>query len=396
MDAHLLDFLNMLLRWAHLVVGIGWIGASFYFVWLDFSLRKRAAMNPGVYGTSWMVHGGGFYHVEKYTVAPTALPPDLHWFKWEAYLTWVTGFALLVVQYYVNASSFLIDKAVMDLTPWQAITISVVSLVAGWLVYDGLCRSKLGENTPLLAVLVFAYILATSYAYTQVFSGRGAFIHVGALVGTMMAANVFAVIIPNQKIMVGQLMRGETPDGKYGRIGKQRSLHNSYLTLPVLLMMVSNHYPFLHSHPHSWLIVALILVSGAMVRHFMIRSEAGDSWQRYSWAAPVAAMALLITVFATAPRGREALAALTVSHAEGMAIVGKHCASCHAAKPTHESFSEAPKGVILTDVDAVRRHADTVMAQAVNSNAMPLGNDTAMTREERDRLGAFLQQLARQ
>ena len=244
-------------------------------------------MNPGVLGTAWQVHGGGFYHVEKYTVAPATLPDVLHWFKWEAYLTWATGFGLLIVQYYFHAEAFLIDPGVMALEPWQAIAISVASLAAGWFIYDGLCRTKVGENTTLLALSVFALILIASVLYTKVFSGRGAFIHVGALVGTIMAVNVFGVIVPNQKKMIAQMIAGQTPDPRYGEIGKQRSIHNNYLTLPVLLMMVSQHYPFLFTHPQSWLIVALIIVIGALVRHMLNRIEAGDHWDSYGWVLPV-------------------------------------------------------------------------------------------------------------
>ncbi|CAN0467140.1 unnamed protein product, partial [Phaeothamnion confervicola] len=229
------------------VVGIGWIGTSLYFMALDYTLSQREKLNEGVYGTAWQVHGGGFYHVEKYTVAPKTLPDVLHWFKWEAYLTWATGFGLLIVQYYFHADAFLIDPGVMALTPLQAVGISVASLTAGWFLYDGICRSKIGDNTLVLAITLFVLILLSSVLFTKMFSGRGAFIHVGAFVGTIMAANVFAVIIPNQKKMIAQMIRGETPDPKYGAIGKQRSVHNNYLTLPVLLMMVSQHYPFLFS-----------------------------------------------------------------------------------------------------------------------------------------------------
>ena len=290
MDVFLGEWANLLLRWAHMIVGIGWIGTSFYFIALDYSLNREGA-RKGVYGTAWQVHGGGFYHVEKYMVAPPQLPPHLHWFQWEAYLTWVTGFGLLIVQYYLHANAYLIDPAVMALTPLQAIAISIGSLLAGWVIYDVLCR-LLGERTPLLAIAVFALILAASVLYTKVYSGRGAFLHVGAFVGTIMAFNVFAVIIPNQKKLIAQLVRGEEPDARYGLIGKQRSLHNNYLTLPVLLMMVSPHYPFLFSHPQAWLIVALILVSGGLFRHVLNRVDAGDDWNKYGWSAPVAIFAL--------------------------------------------------------------------------------------------------------
>jgi uncharacterized membrane protein len=385
------EWVNLILRWAHLVVGIGWIGTSFYFIALDYSLARRERMNEGVLGTAWQVHGGGFYHVEKYLVAPAYLPPDLHWFKWEAYLTWVTGFGLLIVQYYLHANAYLIDASVLPLRSWQAIAISVGSLAAGWFIYDGLCRSRLGERTGWLALSVFALILAAAVLYTQVFSARGAFMHVGALVGTIMAANVFAVIIPNQKTITGQLLRGETPDARLGQIGKQRSLHNNYLTLPVLLLMVSPHYPFLSAHPQSWLVVALILVSGAMFRHILNRIDAGDDWNRYGWAAPVAAIALLAAIFVTAPRTlSDGGGTGAVSDSEALAIMHKHCVTCHAIKPTHESFAEPPKGIALETVPQLRRYADQIMTQAVENRAMPLGNETGMTDDERGRLGRWV------
>src|SRR5688572_1538600 len=334
MDIFLGEWVNLLLRWAHMVVGIGWIGTSFYFMALDYTLMKREKMNPGVLGTSWQVHGGGFYHVEKYTVAPPALPDVLHWFKWEAYLTFVTGLGLLIVQYYVHADAYLIDPGVMALTQWQAIGISVASLAAGWFIYDGLCRTKVGDNTVVLALSVFALILIAAVLYTKVFSGRGAFIHVGALVGTIMAANVFAVIIPNQKKMIAQMIRGETPEARFGAIGKQRSIHNNYLTLPVLLMMVSQHYPFLFSHPQSWLVVALILISGALVRHILNRIDAGAGWDGYGWALPAAAMALIAAIYVTAPQPRNVTAEAAVTDKQVLAIAQKHCANCHAKDPT--------------------------------------------------------------
>jgi uncharacterized membrane protein len=392
MGAFAIDWINLGLRWFHLIVGIAWIGASFHFIWLDFSLRKRAAMNEGVYGTSWMVHGGGFYHVEKYTVAPASLPDDLHWFKWEAYLTFLSGFALLSVQYYWNASAFLVDPAVLDISGGEAVIISVLSLAAGWFVYDRLCRSSIGDNTPLLAICVFVLIVAAGYGFTHVFSGRGAFIHVGAMVGTIMAANVFAVIIPNQKVVTADLLAGRIPDGKYGLMGKQRSLHNNYLTLPVLLFMISNHYPFLYAHPRSWLVIALIVLSGGMVRHFLNRVDAGEQPAKVAWALPAAALALVGAIVLTAPTSRGTAGAVT--EADAMHIVKTHCVMCHSAKPTHEAFKggEPPKNVILETPEGLRRHAQQVLAQAVQGKAMPLGNETNMTDAERATLGAFLTQ----
>jgi len=389
MDVFLGEWVNLLLRWFHMIVGIGWIGTSFYFMALDYGLDTKERKSEGVYGTAWEVHGGGFYHVEKFTVAPPHLPAHLHWFQWDANLTFVSGFCLLIVQYYFHAKSYLIDPAVMPLETWEAVAISVASLFGGWAVYEALCRSPLGKNTTVLAVLVFALILAAAVLYTKVFSARGAFLHVGAFVGTIMAFNVFAIIIPNQRVMVGQLLRGEVPDARYGIIGKQRSTHNNYLTLPVLVMMVSPHYPFLSTHPHSWLVVALIIIAGALIRHFFNRVDAGDDLAKFDWTLPLAAFALICAIWLTAPRA-SAVSSGAVSDMEVLTITVKHCAMCHAAKPTHESFKEAPKNVVLETTEQLRKHSALIMAQAVQNKAMPLGNQTAMTEEERQKLGAWL------
>jgi uncharacterized membrane protein len=334
------------------------------------------------------VHGGGFYHVRKFTVAPPQLPEHLVWFRWEAYLTWVTGFGLLIVQYYWNARAYLIDPTVMDIAPSVAIAISIATLVAGWLIYDLICRSPVGERPVLLSIVVFVLIVAASYGLSQVFSGRGAFIHVGSLVGTVMAANVFLVIIPNQKKMVAQLIAGREPDPKYGAIGKQRSVHNNYLTLPVLLMMVSNHYPMLYSHPYSWLVVALIIIIGGLVRHLINRHDAGDDFNVYGWAAPVAAIALASAITVTAPPA--ATSSVQVADAEVLSIVQHHCAVCHARRPKHPGFADAPKDMRLETLRDIRQYARLIRVQAVQSNAMPLGNETRMTADERAKLGAWL------
>ena len=256
------------------------------------------------------------------------LPPHLHWFKWEAYLTWVTGFGLLIIQYYFHASAYLIDPSVMPLEPWQAIAISIASLLVGWVLYDDICKLW-GDRTIPLAISVFLLIMLASVLYTKVFSGRGSFIHVGAFIGTIMAFNVFVVIIPGQKIMVGQLLRGEEPEAKYGKVAKQRSLHNNYLTLPVLLMMVSPHYPFLSAHPQAWLVVALILLTGALFRHVLNAMDIGEPWENYGWTTPIAAFALICAIFLTAPR--EAVdTGPPVSDGEVLALTSKHCIMCHA------------------------------------------------------------------
>ncbi len=390
MTAFAADWLNLLIRWAHLIAGIGWIGTSFYFIALDLSLRKRERMNEGVLGTAWEVHGGGFYHVEKYLTAPKHLPDDLIWFKWEAYLTWVTGFLLLVVQYYWYAPVYLIDPGVMALTTVQATGISVASLAVGWFAYDGLCRSPAGRTPTILVAAVFILIVAATYLYTHVYSGRGALIHVGALVGTIMAANVFGVIIPNQKKITNALLKGEPPDPALGATGKQRSVHNTYLTLPVLLLMVSSHYPMLTNHPQAWLLVAFVLVGGAALRFFLVGHEVGEPMSKIGWALPVIAAALAAAAVMTAPRPAPSLAGLIVDDARVVAIAQKHCVACHAARPTHEAFPEAPKGVQLETVEDLRRYAILIEQQAVNSDVMPLGNETGMSDDERRELGAWL------
>ncbi|WP_421723697.1 urate hydroxylase PuuD [Bauldia sp.] len=390
MSGFVLEWVNLILRWAHMIVGIGWIGTSFYFIALDLSLRRRKNMPEGVYGTAWEVHGGGFYHVEKYLVAPKSLPPDLIWFKWEAYLTWVTGFALLIVQYYWNANAFLINPAVLPLLPSQAVVISLMSLIAGWFLYDALCRSAIGRNPTALAGAVFVLIVVAAYIVSHVFSARGALIHVGAIIGTIMAVNVFGVIIPNQKKITASLVAGEAPDPRLGAVSKQRSVHNNYLTLPVLLLMVSNHYPMLGTTGETWLVIALILVGGAGARHILNRHDAGDPFYRIWWAFPATGVALAAAIYVTAPRPDPSLAGLEVSEGEVLTIVARHCATCHANRPSHEGFDEPPKGVVLVSIEDVQTHADQVVAQTVTGDAMPLGNETEMTEDERRQLGAFL------
>ena len=384
-----LDWPNLLLRWGHMIAGIAWIGTSFYFVALDFSLRKAAGLAPGVAGEAWEVHGGGFYRVQKYLTAPETLPDDLIWFKWEAYLTWATGFLLLIVLYYVQAETYLIDANVEALSKWQAIGISVVSLAAGWLIYDALCRSVVGRNTAVLASCLVLMILIAAYGYTHVFSGRGAFIHIGALIGTMMAANVFMIIIPNQRKITAALLKGEVPDPRYGVIGKQRSLHNTYLTLPVLAMMVSNHYPMVTDHPHAWVLVGLIVIGGALTRHFLVRTEVGDAQADIVWTLPLIGTALAFALILTQPEQRT-LYQGDVTDAEALTIVQTRCAVCHAAKPTDATIKTAPKGIELETIENLRRYAAQIDTQAVKNKAMPLGNKTKMTDEERAKLGAWI------
>ena len=389
LDPFVLDWLNLLARFGHLIAGIAWIGTSFYFIALDFSLRERPGLPEGVKGEAWEVHGGGFYQVQKYLSAPPSLPDHLTWFKWEAYLTWVTGFCLLIIQYYLQASSYLIDPEVMVLTPLLAVGISIATLVGGWLLYNVLCKWLAIKHPTWLVTLLLIMIMAAAYGFTHVFSGRGAFIHVGAFIGTLMAANVFLVIIPNQRKIVDSLMKGEAPDPRFGAEGKQRSLHNTYLTLPVLLMMVSNHYAFLTSNPQSWIIIGLIVLGGASLRHYLVRTEVGDNQAEIAWTLPVIGGALVLAMLLTGKPATPVYSGV-VSDADAFAIAQTRCVACHAAKPTDPTIKEAPKGVMLETLDDLRRYKDRIMVQAVNNRSMPLGNKTGMTPEERAKLGAWL------
>ena len=390
MDILFQDWINLILRWAHVITGIAWIGSSFYFVWLDLSLRKRPGMDDGVYGEAWMVHGGGFYHVNKWMVAPAKMPDDLHWFKYEAYFTWLTGFALLVTMYYWSAESYLIDPSVMPMTKWDAILTGLISLVAGWFIYDLICKSPIGRKTGTLAIALFIQIMAFAWIYTHVFSGRGAFIHVGALIGTMMAANVFRIIIPNQKKVVASLMAGEKPDPALGLQAKQRSTHNNYLTLPVLAMMISNHYPMTYAHDQAWVVIGLILIVGGLVRHFFNTRNSGGAGKAIAWQLPAAAvfMAILVVFVSydpSAPRSGD-----IISSNEAMGIIQTRCAVCHSSHPTEDGFDEAPAGVMFDSLDQVHTNAQRIMAQAVIGKSMPLGNLTEMTDEERAKLGQWI------
>ncbi len=389
MDPYLIEWLNLLTRWGHMIAGIAWIGTSFYFVALDLSLRKAANMPGGVYGEAWEVHGGGFYHVQKYLLAPAQLPDHLIWFKWEAYLAWVTGFVLLILQYYINASAYLIDPNIFTLTPWQAIGISIASLIAGWIIYDLLCRSPLVRKPGLLALCVFALILAASYGFTHVFSGRGAFIHVGAFIGTIMAANVFMVIIPNQRKITAALVAGLAPDPRFAVTGKQRSLHNTYLTLPVLVMMTSNHYAMITENPHGWILVGLIVVGGAALRHFLLRVEVGEPIADMAWAIPLIGIALACALWLTEPEKTPVYSG-TVTDEEALAIVQTRCSACHGHAPTDPTIKTAPKGIELETLDNLKRYAQQIATQAVNNRSMPLGNKTGMLPEERAKLGAWI------
>ena len=391
MEVALHDWVSLLTRWFHVITGIAWIGSSFYFIAMDLGLRRRAGLPEGVHGETWQVHGGGFYHAQKYLVAPAEMPEELHWFKWESYMTWISGFALLAVVYYWQAESYLIDRSVLDLAPWQAIALSVGALALGWIVYDLLCRSPLRDKQAVMFAVLFLFIIASAYGFSMIFSGRAAFLHVGAMIATMMSANVFLVIIPNQKIVVADLVAGRTPDPALGKAAKLRSTHNNYLTLPVLFMMISNHYPVTFGHDWNWVIVGFVLVIGAVIRDFFNNHHAGKTGGALLWQWPLATVLTLgLMVFSSWKPGGEIVVEDEIYTPEAVAIVQTRCLSCHAAQPTDENFEEAPGGVMFDRIDQVKSRGAKILAQTVLTDAMPLGNMTEMTDEERARLGAWI------
>lgn len=374
------EWLNLALRWLHLITGIAWIGSSFYFVWLDNHLQKPASGDAS--GELWSVHGGGFYHNQKYQVAPASMPEHLHWFKYEAYFTWISGFSLLVLIYYFGAQSFLIDPTRAQLSTGAGIAIGLSALVIGWLVYDLLCRSPLGQNNVLLGLFWFVCLLFAAHLLNSLFNPRAAYIHVGAIIGTAMVANVFLIIIPNQKKVVADLIAGRTPDPKLGAQAKQRSLHNNYMTLPVLLIMLSNHYPMTYGAERPWLVLALLGLTGVAIRHvFNLRGRGKPA----GWAIGLSVVLATASVtYVTLEKGSVPSGpAGNVSYAQIAPLIATHCAGCHNV-PT------PPKGVALDSYEHVRANAARVRAVAVDSQAMPLGNPTQMTPEERARIGAWI------
>jgi uncharacterized membrane protein len=374
------EWLNLAFRWLHLVAGIAWIGSSFYFVWLDNHLKQPDAGEAS--GEVWSVHGGGFYHKQKYQVAPTQMPEELHWFKWEAYFTWISGFSLLVLIYYVGAQSFLIDPAKASLSPAAAIGIGLAALALGWLVYDLLCRSPLGANNALLGLFWFVCLAWAAMVLDQLFSARAAYMHVGAMIGTVMVANVFFIIIPNQRKVVADLVAGRTPDPALGAAAKQRSLHNNYMTLPVLFIMVSHHYPMTYGAARPWLVLALLGLTGVAIRHiFNLRGRG----RPYGGAIVVSlVLAAASVTYVTLEKGPGLSGAgRNVTFAQIQPILATHCAGCHNVTPP-------PLGVRLDSWEHVSAAAARIRRVAVASQAMPLGNPTRMTPAERQLLGAWI------
>ena len=396
MDPYIAEWLNMLVRWLHVVAAIAWIGSSFYFIALDYSLRPPTDPRDtarGVGGESWEIHGGGFYRIEKFRVAPQTLPERLTWFKWEAYTTWVSGFALLVLLYYLNPGAYLIDRSVADLAPLHAVSISIGILALSWLVYESLCR-LLEAHDRLLAVMVAILVIAVAYGTSLLFASRAVYIQVGAVIGTWMVANVFFVIIPGHWDLVRAKLAGEAPDPTPGLRGKQRSVHNNYLTLPAIFAMLSNHFPLTHGHEHGWLILVAIFGISVAVRHFFNLRHQG----RTVWAIPVgaaAATALLAIAIAPSRPGSAGEPAPPVPFERVQAIIELRCQTCHSGDPTHEGFAAPPMGVVFDTPEQIQAQAERIEQMAVITETMPLGNVTGMTQEERDTLGAWIRQGAK-
>ena len=395
------DWLGFAVRWLHVVTAIAWIGSSFYFIALDLGLRKAPDLPPGAHGEEWQVHGGGFYHIQKYLVAPARMPEHLIWFKWESYWTWMSGAALLMIVYWAGAQIYLIDPEKADLAVWQAIVISALSLSVGWLVYDRLCKSPLGETPVRLMLLLFVLLVAMSWGYNQIFTGRAAMLHLGAFTATIMTANVFFVIMPNQRIVVADLKAGRTPDPKYGKIAKLRSTHNNYLTLPVIFLMLSNHYPLAFATPNAWLIPAFVFLMGVTIRHYFNTRHAGTGNPVWTWPVTVALFLIVVWLSAAAPVSpvEEAEAATMTDYAarfaeapgfdEARDIVLGRCSMCHAREPMWEGIRHAPRAVLLeTDAD-IAGNARAIYLQAGITHAMPPANLTYIEPEERHTLATW-------
>lgn len=398
MGIDLMEWLHLGIRWIHIITGIAWIGASFYFIWLDMSLtppeKGGRKDKDGVGGELWAIHGGGFYEVQKYRVAPPALPAHLHWFKFEAYFTWLSGFVLLTLLYYFGAEIYLIDRSVADISSDAAILIGLGSLVGSWIIYDFLCKTPLIRHQGVFGLVLFLLLTLAAWGLSQVFSGRGAFIHVGAIIGTIMAANVMMVIMPGQRALVAAAEKGEEPDPTPGLKAKQRSLHNNYFTLPVLFIMISNHYPMTFGHEFSWLVLAAISAVGVLVRHYFNMKNQGKAKQGMI-LLPIAFVLFFVIAWAATPKTEDLSSGPQVPFAEVQQVIETRCASCHAAKPSNEDFETAPKGVKLETAAQIAREKTRIRQQTVDTDAMPLGNITEMTEEERKLVGRWIAQGAK-
>ncbi len=399
MEAAIGDWIGLAIRWAHIITGIAWIGSSFYFVWLDAHLEAPAKHKTGVEGEIWMVHSGGFYEVNKITVVPEVMPKNLHWFVWEATFTWITGALLMVVVYYFGAQIFMVDPNVADISPMAAVAIGAGAIAVAWFAYDFFWATRFAEeHEPAANVLFVIVLVGVSIGFTQVLSGRAAFVHTGALMGTLMAANVWRRIIPAQRALIAARTAGTDPDPSYGLKAKQRSMHNNYMTLPVVFCMFSAHYPMTFTGEYNWLVLLALFAVGAAIRHYFNLAHVGRSREGLAWAAS-AGMAFVVVAIITSgaftQQDLDAKGAKKVAFLEVHKVVAKHCVSCHATIPSNRTFDEAPKGVVLQGPAQIQRWAAKIKNQAVDTRAMPLGNTTKMTAAERRILGIWVLQGAR-
>ncbi len=385
------EWFSLGVRWLHIVTAIAWIGSSFYFIALDLGLVHRPHLPEGASGEEWQVHGGGFYHVQKYMVAPASMPEHLTWFKWESYGTWLSGFAMLAVVYYAGADLYLIDRNVLDMPVWGGILLSMASIGVGWVLYDLLCKSPLGKSTTGLMLILFVILVAMAWGYTQVFTGRAAMLHMGAFTATIMTANVFFIIIPNQKVVVADLLAGRKPDPKYGVVAKQRSLHNNYLTLPVIFFMLSVHYPLAFATPYNWVIAGLIFLLGVVIRHYFNTRHARKGAPNWTWAVAAVIFFAIMSLSAAKPPavGEEKVsrAGEVFLQSDRFAavndIVQGRCAMCHSSEPYYEGIEQAPRNVVLESKNAVANNAYQIYVQSGISDAMPPANVSYMEPEER-------------
>lgn len=407
----LVSWAEFAVRWLHVITAIAWIGSSFYFIALDLGLRRHDQLPAGAAGDEWQVHGGGFYHIQKYLVAPAHLPEHLTWFKWESYATWLSGFALLAIVYYGSADLYLIDAEKLELSTLAAIALSIGSLVLVWGVYSLLCRATLGQNATLLMVILYVFLIALSWGFHQIFTGRAAFIHLGAVTATIMSANVFMVIIPNQKIVVADLKAGRTPDAKYGQIAKQRSTHNNYLTLPVIFLMLSNHYPLAFATEYSWIIASLVFLMGVTIRHYFNTGHARKGHPRWTWAATALIFFVIMGLSLAPLMQRDDLAetdaranVLTLSpelqkkanhplFEEVGYIVEGRCSMCHATEPLWDGIIAAPKHVYLETSADILAQAKAIYLHSAVSHAMPPANITYMEVGERALIRRWYQDI---
>ena len=390
-EAHLMEWMNIVVRWMHITFGIAWIGASFYFVFLENALNRTKDVREELAGNLWAVHGGGFYYLEKYKVAPKTIPKHLHWFKYEAYFTWLSGFCLLFVVYYFNASALLIDKNVLDISPMTGIEIGIGSFIIAWLLYDMLCKTPLVKKGLWFGLIGFAIAVGFAYFYSRVFSARAAYIHFGAMIGSIMVANVFFVIIPSQKAMVKAAREGKPLNPQLGKNALARSLHNNYFTLPVLFVMISNHFPSTFGYEYPWLVLAIISFGSAGVKHYLNLREKG---QLTVWVMPISVLILLAAAFISAPPKDPGACKGKVNIVEVLAIVNTRCVSCHSSKPTDDVYKTPPNGVVYDTPEDIVKKKDLIMQRVVITKTMPQNNKTNITQQERDLIRCWIEQGA--